>query len=191
MRTPCPSVAGIPLKDKSPLVSPTWISPDVRRALDALLATAIGTLAGILVDSGFGVRDSIVNAVLRLLGPLFDVFSGFPIAQLVVANFIDRIPIVLIVGLAVGMILRHVRYRLLLLWSTLIWLGCLLAKSLLLLLAARHGAGTAAVSPIRIGSFPEALGYLMQYGLLILVIRATDGLLARTAKRTDAPAKRT
>ncbi len=146
--------------------------PDLRRAFEALAATAVGTLAGILADSGFGVRDSIVNAVLRLLGPLFDIFSAFPNSQLVVAGFIDRIPIVLIVGMAVGMVLRHLRYRRLLLGSTLIWLVYLLAGQL---------------AYARIDSIPAIAGYLMQYAFLILVIRATDAV-AKTARLKSVPA---
>lgn len=146
--------------------------PDLRRAFEALAATAIGTLAGILVDSGYSVRDSIVNAVLGLLGPLFDAFSDFPNAQLVVAGFIDRMPIVLIVGMAVGMVLRHVRYRRLLLWSTLIWLAYLLVGEL---------------GHARIDSIAAIAGYLMQYVFLVLVICATDAV-ARTARRKSVPA---
>lgn len=145
--------------------------PDLRRAFEALVATAVGTLAGILVDSGFGVRDSIVNAVLRLLGPLFDVFSAFPNSQLVVAGFIDRIPIVLIVGMAVGMVLRHIRYRRLLLWSTLVWLVRLAGSNLTM---------------AQIDSIPAIAGYLMQYASLVLVIRATDAVAAKSDRRKPA-----
>lgn len=145
--------------------------PDLRRAFEALFATAIGTLAGILVDSGFGVRDSIVNAVLKLLGPLFDIFSAFPNSQLVVAGFIDRIPIVLIVGMAVGMVLRHIRYRRLLLWSTLVWLVRLAGSNLAM---------------AQIDSIPAIAGYLMQYASLVLVIRATDAVAAKSDRRKPA-----
>ena len=146
---------------------------DIRSLFDALLATSIGTLAGIVADSGFGVRDSMVNAVYRLLSPLFDLFSAFPIAQLVVAGFIDRIPIVLILGLAVGMILRYIRYPRLLLGSVLVWLACLVGR----LLVFEQG-----------NIIPDTAGYLMQYGLLILVIRATDAVLAKSARRRASPA---
>ena len=146
---------------------------DTRRLLDALLATAVGTLAGIVADSGFGVRDSIVNAVYRLLGSLFDLFSAFPISQLVAARFIDRIPIVLIVGLALGMILRYIRYPRLLLASVLVWPACLVGRLLML----PQGS-----------IVPDIAGYLMQYGFLILVIRATDAVLARSARRRGAAA---
>jgi hypothetical protein len=148
-----------------------WIPADLRQFLDALMATAIGTLAGILVDSGFGVRDSIVDAVLRLLGPLFDVFSDFPNAQLVAAGFIDRMPIVLIVGMAVGMVLRHIRNRRLLLWSTLIWLAYLLVGQL---------------GHAQIDSIAAIAGYLMQYAFLVLMIRATDAVAARSDRRKPA-----
>lgn len=148
-----------------------WIAPDLRRVLDALIATAIGTLAGILVDSGFGVRDSIVNMVYRLLGPLFDVFSAFPNGQLVVATFIYRIPIVLIVGMAVGMVLRHVRYRRLLLCSVLVWLVYLVYGKLAM---------------AQVGIIPEIVGYLMQYVFLILVIRMTHAVAEKSDRREPA-----
>lgn len=144
---------------------------DIRRVFDALLATSIGTTAGIVADSGFGVRDSIINAVYRLLSPLFDLFSAFPIGQLVVAGFIDRIPIVLIVGLAVGMILRYIRYRRLLLGSVLVWLVYVVGRMLVF----EQG-----------NIIPDTAGYLMQYGSLILVIRATDAVLTRSARRKAA-----
>lgn len=146
---------------------------DIRRVFDALLATSIGTLAGIVADSGFGVRDSIVNVVYRLLSPLFDLFSAFPIAQLVVAGFIDRIPIVLIVGLAVGMILRYIHYKRLLLGAVLVWLVYLVGRLLL------FGQGNV---------IPDTAGYLMQYGLLVLTIRATDAVLAKSARRRASSA---
>lgn len=146
---------------------------DIRRVFDALLATSIGTLAGIVADSGFGVRDSIVNAVYGLLSPLFDLFSAFPIAQLVAAGFIDRIPIVLIVGLAVGMILRYIRYPRLLLGSVLVWLIYLVGRLLVL----DQG-----------NIIPDTAGYLMQYGLLILVIRATHAVMAKSPRHRASPA---
>jgi hypothetical protein len=167
-----------------------WLSPDMRRVLDALLATATGTMAGILVDSGFGVRMSIVNAVYRLLGPLFDVFSDFPNGELVLAGFIYRIPVVLIIGLLVGLILRHLRYPRLLLCSILVWpvfhLGQKLAFALLLLIGDQ--AGRAPPTFLQIKIVPELALYSMQYALLILVIYTTDAVLVRSAQRTAASA---
>jgi hypothetical protein len=167
-----------------------WLSPDVRHFVDALLATATGTLAGILVDSGFGVRISIVNAVFRLLGPLFDVFSAFPNGQLVVAGFISCIPIVLIVGLLAGLFLRHFRYPRLLLCSVPVWLVYLVGRKLvfaLLILISARGGGVSAGFP-QINIVPELALYSMQYALLILVIYATDAMLARPARRKSAVA---
>ena len=165
-------------------MKPGRLSPDLRNAFDAFLASALGTLAGILVDSGFGVRDAIANIVYELLGPLFDLFSAFPNGQLVVAGFIYRMPVVLIVGLATGMILRHIRYRRLLLCSVLVWLVYLVARSLLAASPSPIGdpAGKPPASHI-VNAIPGIAGYLMQYAFLILVIRATDGVLARSARR--------
>jgi hypothetical protein len=167
-----------------------WLSPDMRRVLDALLATATGTMAGILVDSGFGVRMSIVNAVYRLLGPLFDVFSDFPNGQLVLAGFIYRIPVVLIIGLLVGLFLRHFRYPRLLLFSILVWPVYLAGRRLasaLLLQFGDHGSG--ATSPfLQIDIVPELVLYSMQYVLLIVVIHTTDAVLMRSARRRSASA---
>ena len=164
------------------------LSPDVRRVLDAFLATATGTAAGILVDSGFTLRASIVDAVYRFLGPLFDVLSEYPNGQLVLAGFIHRIPIVLIIGMLVGLFLRRFRYPRLLLCSVLIWFACLvnrkLAFALPLLFGAGEGRGSAGFSQI----VPEFVLYLMQYALLILVIRATDSVLAQSARRRSAAA---
>jgi hypothetical protein len=80
-------------------------------------------------------------------------------------------PIVLIVGMAVGMVLRHIRYRRLLLWSTLIWLAYLLVGQL---------------GHAQIDSIAAITGYLMQYAFLVLVIRATDAVAARSGRRKPA-----
>jgi hypothetical protein len=143
---------------------------DLRRGLDALLAAAVGTLAGIVADSGFTVRDSLLDPLYRLLGPVFDLFSAFPNAQLVAAGVIDRLPIVLIVGFGLGMLLRQLRYPRLLLCAIPIWPLCAIARRL--------------ASPEAAGSLvAEAAIYLMQYALLILVIRWTHALLLRNARK--------
>ena len=119
--------------DKS--LSPGPSGPlELRRAFAALIATAAGTMAGLLVDSGFGLRMSIINFFYRLLQPLFDVFSAYPNGQLVLAGFIYRIPAVLIIGLLVGLILRRIRYRRLLLLSILIWPIYLVGRKLVFLI---------------------------------------------------------
>jgi len=167
-----------------------WLSPDVRHFVDAFVATATGTLAGILVDSGFDVRISIVNAVFRLLGPLFDVFSAFPNGQLVLAGFISRVPIVLIVGLLAGLFLRHFRYPRLLLCSVPVWLVYLVGRKLvfaLLILVGARGGGVSTGFP-QVSIIPELALYSMQYALLILVIYATDAMLVRSARRKSAVA---
>lgn len=162
---------------------------DFRRGVDALVATAIGTMAGLFVDSGFGMRMSMVNAAYRLLGPLFDVFSAFPNGQLVLAGFVYRIPVVLLVGLVVGLFLRHIKYPRLLLCSIPVWpvylVGRKLAIGLLLLVG---DAGGASPTFLQINFIADFVLYSMQYGLLILVIRATDAVLARSARRKAASA---
>lgn len=164
-----------------------WISPDLRRVLDALVATATGTLAGILVDSGFGVRASVINFVYELLRPLFGLLADFPIGQLVAAEFIYRIPIVLIVGMLVGLVLRHVRYRRLLLWSVAVWPACLLMGTVLSLFLVQKVAGSGSVSAIpRLGSFPEFVIYVLQYSLLMLVILAAEAAIFRSKRRAAA-----
>lgn|SRR5258708_6777215 len=172
------------------LSSPASVTPDLRRGFDALVATAIGTLAGILVDSGFGVRMSIVNAVYRLLGPVFDIFSAYPIGQLTLAGFIYRIPIVLIVGLLVGLFLRHFRFPRLLLCSILVWpvylAGRRLASALLLMIGDEASAASSAFLPIDF--VPGLVIYSLQYALLILVVHTTAAMLTRSARRKAAPA---
>jgi hypothetical protein len=172
------------------VVDTGWLSPDVRRPLDALLATAAGTMAGILVDSGFSVRMSIVNAVYRVLGPLFDVFSAFPNGQLVLAGFIHRVPVVLMVGLLIGLILRNFRYPRLLLYSTLVWLVYLVGRklALALLLMISDGGGWLSWSFFQFQILPELVLYSMQYALLVLVISMTDAVLVRSARRKPASA---
>ena len=166
------------------------LSSDLRRVLDAFLATATGTAAGILVDSGFSVRASIVNAVYRFLGPLFDVLGEYPNGQLVLAGFIHRIPIVLIIGMLVGLLLRRFRYPRLLLYSVPIWFACLasrkLAFALPLLFSAGEGRAPTVFFPIHI--IPELVLYSMQYALLLFIIRATDSVLTRSARRKSAAA---
>ena len=164
------------------------LSPDARRVLNAFLATATGTAAGILVDSGFSLRASVINAIYRLLGPLFNVLDAYPNGQLVLAGFVQRIPIVLIIGMLVGMLLRRFRYPRLLLWSVPIWFACLISRkvgfALLILVGAGEGRGSAGFSHI----VPELVLYSMQYALLIFVIRATDAVLVHSARRKSAAA---
>jgi hypothetical protein len=139
---------------------------DFRRGLDALLAAALGTLAGILADSGFTVREAVLAPLFWLLGPAFDLLRAFPNAQLVVAGVVDRLPVVLILGLGAGMVLRHVRYRRLLLWTVPVWPACSLVRKL----AAAPDAG---------GFAAQAALYAMEYALLILLIRWTHAFLLR------------
>ena len=164
------------------------LSPDVRRVLDAFVATATGTAAGILVDSGFSLRASIVDVVYRFLGPLFDVLGDYPNGQLVLAGLIHRVPIVLIIGMLVGLFLRRFRYPRLLLCSVPIWFACLVSRKLAfalpLLFGAGEGRGSAGFSQI----VPELVLYSMQYALLILVILATDAVLAQSVRRKSAAA---
>ncbi len=166
------------------------LSPDARRVLDAFIATATGTAAGILVDSGFGLRISIVNKVFGWLGPLFDVFSEFPNAQLLAAGVIYRIPVVLMVGMAAGLILRYLGYPRLLLASTPVWPVCLLGRRVAtaLLPPAPDHAGAAAPFFSQADFVWEPAMYSMQYGLLILVIYATNAALMRATRRRLASA---
>jgi hypothetical protein len=164
------------------------LSPDARRVLDACLATATGTAAGILIDSGLGVRMSIVNAVYRLLAPMFDVLSEFPNGQLVLADFIRRIPLVLIVGLLVGLVLRHFRYPRLLLCSVPIWFAYLVGHKLVFALLLLPGDGPASTRFSQTQLIAEFVLYSMQYALLIFIIRATDAVLAQSARRKSAAA---
>ncbi|MEO8157735.1 MAG: hypothetical protein ABI648_08050 [Betaproteobacteria bacterium] len=154
---------------------------DVRRVIDALLATATGTLAGILVDSGYSVRSSLLNAVYRLLGPLFDAFGAFPNSQLVLDGFIQRIPVVLVIGMLVGLILRSFRYPRLVLASTLVWVGYLQGRKLAMTLLS--GAGDAEHAWDLFQRVPELVLYTLQYGLLVIVIAATNTVLVRSATR--------
>lgn len=166
------------------------LSPDARRVLDAFIATATGTAAGILVDSGFGLRVSIVNKVFGWLGPLFDVISEFPNAQLLAAGFIYRIPVILMVGMAAGLILRYLRYPRLLFASTLVWPVCLLGRRVAaaLLPPTPDHAGTAARIFSQADFVCELAMYSMQYVLLILVICSINALLTRTEQRRVAAA---
>jgi hypothetical protein len=139
---------------------------ELRRGLEALLAAAIGTLAGILADSGFTIRESLLHPVFWLLGPAFDLFSAFPNAQLVLAGVVERLPVILILGLGTGLLLRHVRYRRLLLWTLFIWPLCVMVRRL---------AGPEAAN----GFVPQLVTYAMQFALLVIVMRATDRLATR------------
>ncbi len=167
-----------------------WLSPELQHVLGAFLATATGTAAGIFVDSGFGVRMSIVNAVYRLLEPLFAVLSEYPNGQLTLAGLIYCIPIVLIVGLLAGLFLRHFRYPRLLLCSILVWpvylAGRRLASAFLLLIADQ--ASGASSTFLQFSFVPQLVLSSMQYALLILVIRTTDAVLVRSARRRSASA---
>ena len=166
------------------------LSPDVRKVLDAFLATATGTAAGILVDSGFSLRPSIVDVAYRFLGPLFDVISEYPNGQLVLAGFIHRIPIVLIVGMLVGLFLRRFSYPRLLLYSVPIWFVYLVGRKLMFALLVLSGAGEGRVSAgfFQVQVIAELALYSMQYALLIFVIRATDSVLVQSARRKSAAA---
>lgn len=150
----------------------------MRNGLDALMATAVGTLAGILVDAGFTIREALLHPVYWLLGPLFDLFSGFPNAQLVVAGVIDRLPVVLVVGLGIGLVLRAIRYPRLLLAATAVWPACVVLRKLVIGLVSGNAA------PEAIGSLPpQAAIYAMQYALLIVVIQAADRAVRKSARR--------
>lgn len=146
---------------------------DLRRGLEALLAAAIGTLAGILADSGFTIRESLLHPVFWLLGPVFDLFSAFPNAQLVLAGVVERLPVVLILGLGIGLLLRHLRYRRLVFWTLFIWPLCVMVRRL---------AGPEAANSF----LPELVTYAMQFALLVVVIRATDRMAV--GPRHPAPA---
>ncbi len=151
---------------------------DMRNGLDALMATALGTLAGILVDAGFTVREALLHPVYWLLGPLFDLFSGFPNAQLVVAGAIDRLPVVLVVGLGMGLVLRYLRYPRLLLVATAVWPISVVLRKLVMGLVSDNAP------PDAMGSLPpQAAIYAMQYALLILVINAADRAVHKSARR--------
>lgn len=161
---------------------------EIRGALAALLATAIGTMAGLLVNSGFGVRDSTINFVYGLLGPLFDIASDYPNGQLVIADFIHSVPVALIVGLGVGLILRGIRFRRLLLCSILVWPLCIVGRRLVFLLFVGAGdqEGKAASTLFRSFVVPEMIAYLMQYSLLFLIIYITNAILVRPGRRVSA-----
>lgn len=164
-----------------------WIPADLRLFFNALIATASGTMAGLLVDSGFGLRSSVINSVYALLQPLFGLFADFPITQLVIAEYIYRVPIVLIIGMLVGLLLRHIFYRRLLLWSIAVWPVCLILGTLLSSFMARKvAAGVAASSIPGIGSAAEFLIYLLQYSLLVLVILGADTMASRAGRKAGA-----
>lgn len=164
-----------------------WIPADLRLVFNALIATAIGTMAGLLVDSGFGLRASVINSVYELLQPLFGLIADFPITQLVIAEYIYRVPVVLIIGMLVGLVLRHIYYRRLLLWSIAVWPVCLVLGTLLSSFLARKGsAGVAASSIPGIGSAAEFLIYFLQYSLLLLVILGADTMAARAGRKAGA-----
>lgn len=154
----------------APRAGESSLPKDMRNGLDALLATAAGTLAGILIDSGFTVREAVLRPVYWLLGPLFDLFAWFPHAQLVVADVIDRLPVVLIVGLAIGLLLRNLRFPRLLLVATMVWPICVVIRKLAVILFSPDNPDPIATSSL----VPGIAVYAMQYALLILVIRAAD-----------------
>ncbi len=161
-----------------------WIPADLRLLLDALVASAIGTMAGLLVDSGFGLRASVINVAYQLLQPLFGLFADLPITQLVVAEFVYRIPVVLIVGMLAGLVLRHIHYRRLMLWSIAVWPACLLAGTVISSFVTQSTAtGGDAPGIPRLGSVPEFLIYVLQYSLLVLVILASEFVISRAGKR--------
>jgi hypothetical protein len=162
------------------------VPPGIRGAIAALLATAIGTMAGLLVNSGFGVRASIINFVYGLLGPLFDIARDYPNGQLVIAGFIYSVPVVLIVGLGIGLILRGIRFRRLLLCSILIWPLYIVGRRLVLLVRIGDQEGRAASALFQSFIVPEMVAYLMQYSLLFLIIYMTNAMLVRPAQRVSA-----
>ena len=164
-----------------------WLSvdrvpPEIRGALAALLATAIGTMAGLLVNSGFGVRAPIINFVYGLLGPLFNIARDYPNGQLVMAGFIYTVPVVLIVGLAIGLILRGIRFRRLLLCSILIWPLYIVGRRLVLFVRIGEQEGRAASALFRTFVIPEMVAYLLQYSFLFLIIYMTHALLVRRGR---------
>jgi hypothetical protein len=155
------------------------VPPEVRGALAAFLATAIGTMAGLLVNSGFSVRASIINFLYRLLGPLFDIARDYPNGQLVIAGFIYTVPVVLMVGLGIGLILRGIRFRRLLLGSILIWPLYVVGSRLMLFGRIGDEEGRAASALFRSFIIPEMIAYLLQYSLLFLIIYMTHAVLVR------------
>lgn len=165
-----PDTGGDAATMTSPGAESTSLASDLRGGVDAFIATALGTLGGILVDSGFRVRDALLRPAYLLLGPLFDLFSRFPNVQLLIAEVVDRVPVVLIVGLALGLLLRKLRYPRMLLYATVIWPLCVVARGSLSL------AFGGLVSTVVI--------YTLQYAALILTIRGVHRLVSRgTAAR--------
>ena len=175
------------MDDKS-LVSEPTVPLELRRAFSALVATAMGTMAGLLVDSGFSIQMSIVNFFYRLLQPLFDVFSAYPNGQLVLAGLVYRTPVVLMVGLLVGLLLRRLRYRRLLLCSIPVWPVYLVGRRLVFLLLIQFGgqdgaAHATATTFLQSLVLPEMVFYAMQYSLLYAIIYATNTALLRSERR--------
>lgn len=144
---------------------PTSLARDLRSGVDAFIATALGTLGGILVDSGFRVRDALLRPVYLLLGPLFDLFSHFPNVQLLIAEVVERLPVVLIVGLALGLLLRKLRYPRMLLCATVIWPVLVIAGGSLSMTVG--------------GLVSSVVIYMLQYAALVLAIRGVHRLVNR------------
>jgi hypothetical protein len=132
---------------------------ELLRGLDALAATAAGTLAGVLADSGFALRDPLMSTAYRLLEPLFGLFGANVTGQLVFVEFVQRIPGVLLVGLVVGLALKYVRYQWLLSASVVVWPATLFAAAVY-----ESPAGGSNL-------LPDLVLYCLQYSLLILMIR--------------------
>jgi len=90
----------------------------------------------------------------------------------------------LIIGMLVGLVLRHIFYRRLLLWSIAVWPVCLILGTLLSSFVTREvAAGVAASSIPGIGSAAEFLIYFLQYSLLVLVILGADTMASRAGRK--------
>lgn len=160
---------------------------ELRQGFAALAAAAIGTAAGIFADSTFALRRPIVEMLYRSAGPLFDLIGNFPNGQLMLSAFLDRVPILLLVGLAIGLLERYLRFRALLLGCVLVWPGLLGLRRLASWIALASGDGEVALAFFASVLLPQAVSYCMQYAFLFVVIRGTSLLLAMTARK-PAPA---
>ena len=148
-----------------------------------MVAAAIGTAAGVLVDSRFAIRQSVIDVVLHALGPAFDLFSDFPNVQLLLSAFIERVPVILAVGMAVGFVVRFVRFRVLMFWCALVWPAFLLVRRLVSLVSVAMTDGGAAAAFFASVVLPEGIAYAMQYALLFVAIHGTVLLLEKDARR--------
>lgn len=115
----------------------------------------------------------------KALRGVFGILASYSYGELALATLLYRLPIVLIVGLLIGLILSRVQYPRLLVYCLLAWPTYYFFEHLLLI--GLRPAVVASLLRDRLGA--EMSVYCVEYVLLFVVILVTNAAVVRSKKR--------